>query len=163
MLLSTALMCSVKASTSYVLILSQVPSTYLNQQLAAVPVKEIEALLYTASKLRLATIRDTGKAMAQLCSCLWKPYLYQKYVVIRKRSSRAQTWSGMELVLLDRMFSCSSHVLTVFCFWGGNVCEEWSDILGYHGFICLQFNFSNLVSKTLGVFDLVWSVTNQGS
>ena len=43
MLLSTALMCTVKSSPSRVLILTQVSSTYLNQWLGAVPVKVIKA------------------------------------------------------------------------------------------------------------------------
>uniref|UniRef100_A0A3Q3W4P4 Uncharacterized protein n=1 Tax=Mola mola TaxID=94237 RepID=A0A3Q3W4P4_MOLML len=40
MLLSTKLRCSVKASTSWVLMLTQVSSTYLNQWLSIVPLKE---------------------------------------------------------------------------------------------------------------------------
>ena len=70
MLLSTACICPVKASTSPVLIVTQVSSTYLNQWLGAGPMKVIKALLSTSSMLKLATIRDTGQPMAQLCLCL---------------------------------------------------------------------------------------------
>ena len=47
-LLSTEIICSVKASASLDLILTQMSSTYLNQWLGEVPVKVIKALHSTS-------------------------------------------------------------------------------------------------------------------
>lgn len=70
MFLSTEFMCSVKACTSLVLILTHVSSTYLNQWLGVIPSKEFKALHSTSSMYKFATIGETGEPMAQPCFCL---------------------------------------------------------------------------------------------
>lgn len=60
MFLSTALMWSVFSSVSCVLILTLLLSTYLNQWLAAVPLKDRRALLSTFSMYQIATTGDSN-------------------------------------------------------------------------------------------------------
>ena len=47
-------------------------------------------------------------------------------------------------------------------FGGRDACEEGNYIIGYHGFLWLMFEMANLLSKVLGVLDVVWGVANHG-
>ena len=77
MLLSTAFICSAKASTSLALILTPVSSRCLNLK-PWLPVKVIKALPSTSSMTCLVSIGDTSEPMKQLCFWLSKPSLHFK-------------------------------------------------------------------------------------
>lgn len=63
---------AVMASTSSVLILTYVSSTYLYQWPGVVPEKERKALLSNSSMYRLTTTGNTGEPMVQPCFSLKK-------------------------------------------------------------------------------------------
>ena len=51
----------------------------------------------------------------------------------------------------------------LYSFGGRNACEQGHDIVGYHGLLWLKSKMANLLSKVLGVLDVVLGVANHES